>query len=62
MDKQLNVVGYIHIWHFAIEALQSISTTKYFLNFKLLLFIYTRILIIMMNFNVLSVLKIKLYI
>ena len=50
------------VLHFVIEALQSQPTTKYLLNFKLILFIYTYILIITTNFNVLSILKIKLYI
>ena len=52
VEKQLN-----SICHLAIE-----PSTKYLLHIKLILFIYTYILIITSNFNVLSILKIKLYI
>ena len=50
------------VQHFAIEERQSQLTIKYLLHFKLILFIYTYILIITTNFNVVSILKIKLYI
>ena len=62
IDKVSGLAIECSVWHFAIEALQLQPTTKYLLNFKLILFIYKYILIITTNCNVLSILQIKLQI